>query len=67
MLDSPSNRTIDERDASPYIGYTKAALRAWRRQGRGPAYIRINRSIRYRIQDLDDWLQRHRVETEESR
>lgn len=58
--------TIDEQDAAPYIGYTPAALRAWRSQGRGPAYIRVNRSIRYRIADLDSWLQAHRVEPRET-
>lgn len=59
--------TIDEQDAGVYIGYTPSALRAWRSQGRGPAYIRIGRSIRYRVEDLDDWLNGHLVHTRDSR
>jgi predicted DNA-binding transcriptional regulator AlpA len=58
---------LDEREAAPYIGYTTAALRLWRREGRGPAYIRAGRSIRYTTRDLDSWLMRHRVETREAR
>lgn len=59
--------TIVERDAGRYIGLTPAFLRKARREGRGPAYLRIGRTIRYRIVDLDDWLLKHRVETRESR
>jgi hypothetical protein len=62
---TPTN-TIDERNAAPYLGYTPAALRAWRHQGRGPAYIRHNRSVRYRVADLDAWLEKHCVRTREN-
>ena len=65
MAEHPTPKpTIDERTAAPYTGFTVAALRAWRQQGRGPAFIRVNRSIRYRISDLEDWLTAHRVTTE---
>lgn len=57
----------DERGAAPYIAHSVAALRQWRRLGKGPAFIRAGRSIRYRIQDLDAWLDNHRVETRDSR
>jgi predicted DNA-binding transcriptional regulator AlpA len=56
---------LDERDAATYIGYTTSALRAWRRQGRGPAYIKAGRSVRYLVRDLDAWLEAHRVPTRE--
>jgi predicted DNA-binding transcriptional regulator AlpA len=61
---SPSP-ALDERDAATYIGYTTSALRAWRRQGRGPAYIKAGRSVRYLVRDLDAWLAAHRVATQE--
>jgi hypothetical protein len=55
---------VAEADAAAYIGYSPAALKAWRMRRTGPPYIRTNRSIRYRISDLDAWLSRHRVEPE---
>jgi hypothetical protein len=58
--------TLAERDAAQYIGFRPPALRCWRREGRGPAYIRHGRSVRYLTRDLDDWLARHRVETREA-
>jgi hypothetical protein len=59
--------TLSERDSAQYIGFSTAALRIWRRAGRGPAYLKFNRNIRYRVVDLDAWLQAHRVETTDSR
>lgn len=60
-------QTIAEPDASRYVGLSVAYLRQARRLGRGPAYLRIGRTIRYCIADLDQWLAAHRVQTRESR
>ena len=56
--------TIDEKDASAYIGMTPAYLRKARRLGKGPNYIQLGRTIRYRVRDLDAWLEQHLVKTE---
>jgi len=37
-------------------------LSRWRRQGTGPAYIRLPGRIVYRKQDLDAWISARRVE-----
>lgn len=65
--DTRSRPTLDEGEAATYIGYRPSALRAWRVQGRGPAYIRHGRSIRYTLTDLDSFIARHRVDTSDSR
>jgi len=59
--------SLTEEDAAHYVAYTPSALRKWRKKGSGPAYIRHGRSIRYRVRDLDDWLDGHRVETRDAR
>ena len=64
---TPLVNALTEPDAARYLGYTAAALRLWRRQGRGPAYVQVNRSIRYLPRDLDDWIARHRVTTGDTR
>jgi hypothetical protein len=61
------SQTLSERDSATYVGFSTAALRIWRRAGKGPAYLRFNRNIRYRVVDLDAWIQAHRVETTDSR
>lgn len=58
---------LTERQASRRSGYSPATFRAWRMQGRGPAYIRYGRSVRYLPEDLDTFLRSHRVLTTDSR
>jgi hypothetical protein len=54
--------TVPEPIAADYLGLSRAYLRQGRQHGRGPAYIRIGRTIRYRVADLDAFLAQHRVE-----
>ncbi len=53
---------LHEADTAIYIGMSRPWLRLQRMRGTGPAYIRIGRTIRYDIRDLDAWLAQHRVE-----
>ena len=48
------NLTIVE--AAAYIGCSPASLRAWKAQSRGPRYFRAGRLVRYRREDLDEWI-----------
>ena len=62
------NDIVKEREAAKYICMSVPFLRQSRmdgvREGRtpGPPWIRIGRAIRYRIEDLDAWIQKHRVD-----
>jgi predicted DNA-binding transcriptional regulator AlpA len=57
--------SLVERDSATYIGMSQAWLRQDRRrkadERRGPSFIKVGRSIRYRLIDLDQWLANHRV------
>jgi excisionase family DNA binding protein len=59
--------TISEPEAARYLALSRAYLRQARGHGRGPAYFKIGRTVRYRTDDLHAWLQAHRVTTRESR
>ena len=41
-------RLLTESEVSEILRCTKAALRRWRREERGPRFIRVGRLIRYR-------------------
>jgi predicted DNA-binding transcriptional regulator AlpA len=45
-----------------YIGRPKATLAQWRWLGRGPRFIKIGGSVRYRKSDVDRWLDENTVE-----
>lgn len=55
----PTNVTpiaVDVRGASQYTGFPVATLNGWRTKGGGPPFVKINRSVRYRLVDLENWL-----------
>ena len=52
---------VTERAAARYIGMSLAFLRQARREGHGPRHFRIGRAVRYRLADLEAWLEKHRL------
>ncbi len=63
-------RSFTEQEAAQYIAMSRAFLRQDRmngfRQGRtpGPHFIKIDRTIRYLKEDLDEWLEKYRIKRE---
>jgi hypothetical protein len=54
------DKLIDEKGAAEILGCTVSALRKWRLLGRGPAYIKINRLVRYDVADLAAFVEANR-------
>lgn len=46
-------------EAAEYVGCSPAALRAWRKTGKGPRYYCAGRLIRYKVGELDEWIARN--------
>lgn len=57
-----SKRLLTEVETSEYIGMSRSYLRQARMEGNrrnrtpAPPFIRIGRSVRYRIEDINKWL-----------
>ena len=58
--DTVGNRPLTETEAAARLGLKVATLRAWRHRGRGPAYVRLGRAIRYLAIDVDEFLKSNR-------
>ena len=43
-------------ELSRYLGVPTGTLTNWRYQGRGPAFVRLGRHVRYRGRDIDEWV-----------
>jgi len=54
------SQPLNEAQAAARLGLKVATLRAWRNQGRGPAYVRLGRAIRYLTIDIDEFIGSHR-------
>lgn len=48
----PPSRLMTEAEAADFLSCSQKALQKWRCCGIGPSYVKLNRAVRYRIQDL---------------
>lgn len=55
---------LRSKQAAVYTGFSDETLRNWRVRGVGPRYQKLVGQIRYRLTDLDAWLDAHFIEVE---
>lgn len=48
-------------EVAELLGVPVGTLANWRYQGRGPAFAKVGRHVRYRRRDVDAWIDRHVV------
>lgn len=47
---------LDTRAAAKYLGMSKSNLEKLRVFGGGPKYLKLRHLVRYRVQELDEWM-----------
>ena len=47
---------LTEREVEELGLASRRTLQSWRLLGRGPRYIKVSRSVRYRLGDIEEWL-----------
>lgn len=55
---------VNDVEAARIISSAPQTLRNWRHVGRGPAYSKKGRMVRYRVQDLLDFMAADRIDPE---
>lgn len=56
------DKLLDTAQAAHHLGYSVSALETWRCEGKGPKYLKLHRRVRYRLSDLDAWLDAGTIE-----
>lgn len=70
-MNTTKAKLLNERQTAKMLGVSRSFLRQSRMDGRipgrtvGPPFIRFGRSIRYAIEDLEQWILEHREEIPE--
>jgi len=52
---------MNVQQAASYLGLAVSTLNKWRCYGDGPLFIKMGRSVRYRIKDLNDYVEGRRA------
>ena len=54
-----SGTTLTTPQAAAYLGLAPRTLEQWRRDGIGPRWAKLNRAVRYRRLDLDEFVEQN--------
>jgi Helix-turn-helix domain len=47
---------LSEKQTARILAVSTAALRRWRREGRGPEFMHLERCVRYSVKSIEGWL-----------
>jgi len=57
---------LKRQQAAEYLNVKRSTLEAWATRGGGPAFVKLGRAVRYRISDLEKFIEsRIRANTSE--
>ncbi len=59
-------QVINEVRAAEILCLGVQTLRNWRHQKKGPPYLKISRSVRYRLDDLENFMDSKRIDPEKA-
>jgi excisionase family DNA binding protein len=57
MIELTNGNALNERQAAKYLGVSAGTLRLWRSENRSPRYFRAGKLIRFRVRDLNEWIE----------
>ena len=63
-MSSEATSVLREPAAAKMLGVSRAALRRWRRERRGPSFVRLERAVGYRVADLERFLTENTVNSD---
>lgn len=53
---SGASECLDTQSAALLVGLSPHALERFRYHGGGPRFLKLGRSVRYRVSDLEEWM-----------
>jgi predicted DNA-binding transcriptional regulator AlpA len=66
-MQNHTNNFLNTPQTADFLGLKPGTLEVWRVQGKGPAFVKLGHAVRYRIDDLENWIdKRTRQNTSQS-
>ncbi len=66
-MEQASIDLIDEHAASTRLGVSTRVLQAWRQKATGPAFVKVGRCVRYRVAELERYIEANTFTSTRSR
>lgn len=63
VIERQSKAFLNRREAAELLGIKEQTLASWAHCRRGPAFIKVGRSVRYKLADLEKYVSDARVTT----
>ena len=54
---------ISQEELGDMLGVSKGTLREWRKKKKGPDFVRVEKSVFYRLKDVEAWVELNTVPT----
>jgi excisionase family DNA binding protein len=54
-----ASRLLRPKEVADYLGLPEHTLAKWRSERRGPPWMKLERLVRYRREDIDEWICTH--------
>lgn len=51
-----SDNLLTTQKVATLLGISEATLRFWRHKGKGPAFVRVGRVVRYKRKEIERWI-----------
>ena len=52
-----NGKLLTTKQLAEYLGIAVSTILQYRMEGRGPQYIKLGHLVRYRIEDVEQWLE----------
>jgi len=50
------NNLLNEYQAADLLNVSRSSMAQWRMKGIGPAFLKLNKAVRYRLDELEAWI-----------
>lgn len=65
QVEADARALMDEFTLADFLGVAVQTVRKWRWQRSGPSFVKTGRLVRYRLADVEAWLDRQTVPSRE--
>jgi len=57
LIDNQRPTMFTVAETAEYLGLAQSTLNKWRCIGGGPKYLKMGKAVRYRLSDIQEWLE----------